>query len=145
MEAHGHKVAVVPPTHNFDEKILMSNWSHRHMAYVAGIGRFGHHNLLITEKGCTGRLGSFVVDVELTPTSTDHGEFCLHKAGFECLKCVERCQYNALFAERYDRFACHTQCKLNDKYHKDLGLVEICGKCTAMVPCSTLNPVQKKE
>ncbi len=144
LEAQGHKVATVPPTHNFDEKTLMSDWSHRHMAYVAGIGNFGHHNLLITEKGCTGRLGSFVIDTELTPTPSVQNEFCLHKAGLECLKCVKRCKYNALFPERFDRFACHEQCKANNKYHKDLGQVEICGKCAAMVPCSTTNPVQKK-
>jgi len=145
LEAHGHRVAVVPPTHNFDEKTLMSNWSHRHMAYVAGIGRFGHHNLLITEKGCTGRLGSFVIDLELTPTPSDQSEFCLHKRGFKCLKCVERCQYDALLTERYDRFACHRQCQINDNYHAELELVDICGKCSAMVPCSTTNPVQIKE
>jgi epoxyqueuosine reductase QueG len=145
LEALGYKVADVPPTHNFDEKTLMSNWSHRHMAYVAGIGRFGHHNLLITEKGCAGRLGSFVIDCELIPTLSDQNEFCLHKAGFECLKCVERCQFDALFADGFNRFACHQQCQVNDRFHKDLGLVEICGKCAAMVPCSTINPVKKKE
>jgi epoxyqueuosine reductase QueG len=145
LEALGHKVAVTPPTHNFDKQTLMSNWSHKHIAYAAGIGRFGHHNLLITEKGCTGRLGSFVIDVALTPTPTDKTEFCLYKAGYECLKCVDRCHYNALFPERYDRFACHRQCQINDRFHEDLGLTEICGKCAAMVPCSTTNPVRMKE
>lgn len=144
LGTHGHKVADVPPTHNFDERTLMSNWSHRHMAYVAEIGRFGHHNLLITESGCTGRLGSFVIDFELEPTPSQRGENCLHKAGFTCLKCVERCQYEALFADRFDRFACHKQCKANDRFHNDLDLVEICGKCAALVPCSTTNPVKQK-
>lgn len=145
LESQGHLVAVVPPTHNFDEKTLLSNWSHRHVAYVAGVGRFGHHNLLITEKGCTGRLGSFVTDAELTPSPSGQGEFCLHRAGFKCLKCVERCQYDALFPENFDRFACHRQCRVNDRHYKDLGLVEVCGKCSAMVPCSITNPVQNKE
>jgi len=145
VEAQGYKVADVPPTHNFDERTLMSNWSHRHVAFVAGIGRFGHHNLLITEKGCTGRLGSFVLDFELAPTLPYHDELCLHKAGFECLKCVERCEYDALFAERFDRFACHRQCKINDSYYRNLGLVEICGKCAAMVPCSIQNPVRRNK
>jgi epoxyqueuosine reductase QueG len=145
VATQGIKAADVPPTHNFDEQTLMSNWSHRHMAYVAGIGQFGQHNLLITEKGCTGRLGSFVLDFALTPTPSDSSENCLHKAGFECLKCVDRCQYDALFEDRFDRFACHRQCKGNDRFHEDLGLVEICGKCASMVPCSTANPVQKKD
>ncbi len=142
LESHGHRVALIPPTHNFDEESLMSDWSHRHVAYVAGIGRFGCHNLMITEKGCTGRLGSLVTDLALEPSPTPEEEFCLHRAGFDCLKCVERCQYDALFVDRYDRHACYRQCLANDEYHRDLDLTDVCGKCSAMVPCSVTNPVK---
>ena len=144
LESRGHRVALIPPTHNFDQQSLMSDWSHRHVAYVAGIGRFGVHNLLITEKGCTGRLGSLVTDLILKPTAMFKGEFCLQKAGFDCLKCVERCQYGALYANRYDRHACYRQCLVNDQYHRDLELTDVCGKCSAMVPCSVTNPVKKR-
>jgi epoxyqueuosine reductase QueG len=143
LEASGYRAALIPPTHNFDEESLMSDWSHRHVAYVAGIGRFGVHNLIITEKGCTGRLGSLVTDLALEPSTRPEGEFCLHKAGIECLKCVERCQYGALHADRFDRHACYRQCQVNDRYHSDLGLTDVCGKCSAQVPCSVTNPVRK--
>ena len=56
-------VFVTPPTHNFDPKILLSDWSHRHVAFAAGLGRFGLHNMLITQKGCCGRIGSFITNV----------------------------------------------------------------------------------
>ncbi|MCK5552681.1 MAG: epoxyqueuosine reductase [Deltaproteobacteria bacterium] len=141
LEGSGHRAALIPPTHNFDPESLMSDWSHRHVAYVAGIGRFGVHNLIITEKGCTGRLGSLVTDLALEPSSRPEGEFCLHKAGIECLKCVERCQYGALYADRFDRHACYRQCLVNDRHHGDLPLTDVCGKCSAQVPCSTTNPV----
>lgn len=142
LEASGHRAALIPPTHNFDGETLMSDWSHRHVAYVAGIGRFGVHNLIITEKGCTGRLGSLVTDLALDPSPRPQGEFCLHKAGIECLRCVERCQYGALYADRFDRRACYRQCLVNDRHHSNLALTDVCGKCSARVPCSTTNPVK---
>jgi len=142
LESHGHRVALIPPTHNFDQESLMSDWSHRHVAYAAGIGRFGMHNLIITEKGCTGRLGSLVTDLALEPSPMPKEEFCLHKAGIDCLKCVEQCGYDALYADRYDRHACYRQCLANDRYHGDLDLTDVCGKCSAMVPCSVTNPVK---
>ncbi|NIQ39159.1 MAG: epoxyqueuosine reductase [Proteobacteria bacterium] len=142
LELNGYRAALIPPTRNFDEETLMSDWSHRHVAYAAGIGRFGFHNLIITEKGCTGRLGSMVTDLALEPSRRPEEEFCLQKVGTECLKCAERCQYEALFADRYDRHACYRQCLVNDEYHRDLDLTDVCGKCSAMVPCSVTNPVR---
>jgi epoxyqueuosine reductase QueG len=141
LDAMGQEATLVPPTHNFDQESLMSDWSHRHVAYVAGIGRFGVHNLLITEKGCSGRIGSFVTDLPLEPSPLPREEFCLHKSGIDCLKCVERCRYNALYADRFDRHACYRQCLINDRHHSGLDLTEVCGKCSAMVPCSVTNPV----
>jgi epoxyqueuosine reductase QueG len=145
LESHEYRVALIPPTHNFDEKSLMSDWSHRHVAYVAGIGRFGVHNLIITEQGCSGRLGSLVTDLVLAPSPLPEGERCLHKAGFDCLKCIERCHYRALYAERFDRHACYRQLLVNDRYYADLELTDVCGKCSAMVPCSVINPVKNSD
>jgi len=145
LESEGYQIALIPPTHNFDEKSLMSDWSHRHVAYVAGIGRFGAHNLIITEQGCSGRIGSFVTDLVLAPSPRPENEHCLHKAGFDCLKCVERCDYEALYAERFDRHACYQQLLVNDRFYDDLELTDVCGKCTAMVPCSVSNPVKNRD
>jgi len=143
LEGLGYRAALTPPTYNFDQESLMSDWSHRHVAYIAGIGTLGVHNLLITEKGCTGRIGSLVTDLILEPTPRPSGEFCLHKAGMACLKCVEKCRYGALFEDRFDRHACYRQCLVNDRIHDDLDLVEVCGKCSSGVPCSETNPVKE--
>jgi epoxyqueuosine reductase QueG len=145
LESKGYDMALIPPTHNFDEKSLMSDWSHRHVAYVAGVGRFGSHNLIITEQGCSGRIGSFVTDLALIPTPRSENEHCLHKAGLDCLKCVERCTYGALYTDRFDRHACFRQLLVNDRYFTDLGLTDVCGKCSAMVPCSVINPVKNRD
>jgi len=143
LEGLGYQTALTPPTFNFDQESLMSDWSHRHVAYIAGIGTLGVHNLLITEKGCTGRIGSLVTDLILEPTPRPTEEFCRHKAGMACLKCVEKCRYGALFEDRFDRHACYRQCLLNDRLHDDLDLVEVCGKCSSGVPCSETNPVKE--
>jgi len=134
---------LIVDSHNFNEKTLMSNWSHRHLAYAAGIGRFGHHDSLITKKGCPGRLGgSLVIDLELKPTPGDRGEYCLDKAGYKGLKCVGRCQYNALYSQEFDRYAGHKQCQVNDMHHAHLELVDICGKRSAMAPSAP--PIQNR-
>jgi epoxyqueuosine reductase QueG len=143
LASNRYQAALVPPTHNFDKKTLMSDWSHRHMAYAAGIGSFGVHNLLITEKGCSGRVGSLVTDLALEPSPVQDGENCLTKSGQKCLKCVEQCVYDALHADGFDRHACYRQLLLNDRHHEDLGLTDVCGKCASMVPCSVANPVKK--
>ena len=64
----GYKSGLTPATHNFNEEKLMARWSHKHLAYLLNLGRFGVNHLFITPIGCTGRLGSFVSEVELDET-----------------------------------------------------------------------------
>ncbi|MCJ7751437.1 MAG: S-layer homology domain-containing protein, partial [Armatimonadetes bacterium] len=35
LEKEGFRSADLPPTHNFDTETLMSDWSHKHIAYIA--------------------------------------------------------------------------------------------------------------
>ncbi|MCE5336519.1 MAG: hypothetical protein LLG06_18230 [Desulfobacteraceae bacterium] len=132
----GHLSATTPATHNFDEEKLISGWSHKHLAYIAGLGTFGSHHLLITRAGCCGRLGSLVTSMELTPTVRPRAEFCLLKAGYRCSACYAKCKYGALSEGGFDRHACYRQCLVNDKHYGDLPLVDVCGKCGCDVPCS---------
>jgi epoxyqueuosine reductase len=139
----GHEAATTPATHNFDEQKLVSRWSHKHLAWAAGLGTFGHHLLLITEAGCCGRLGSLVTSMELPPSNRPGREFCLLKAGKRCSACVARCSFDALFKDRFDRHACYRQCLANDAHYSDLGLVDVCGKCACGVPCSYGIPMEE--
>lgn len=141
LARHGYQSAVTPPTHNFDEERLVSRWSHRHLAYLTGLGRFGVHAQLITPKGSAGRMGSLVTDADLGdhPLHTEE-ETCLHKAGGRCLVCVDRCPVDALGEESFDRFRCWEQCLVNDRNLADLPTTDVCGKCVAVVPCSFRDP-----
>lgn len=138
------QTSLLPATHNFDRKKLVSDWSHRHVAYIAGLGKFGRNNMLITDKGCCGRIGSIILDLELEPTPIPEGENCLYKYNGSCQKCVEHCVNDALREEGFDRFKCHEMCIQNDLRHPDLGKTEVCGKCVVAVPCSHRNPVRSK-
>ncbi|MEJ5347537.1 MAG: epoxyqueuosine reductase [Desulfosoma sp.] len=136
LAQEGYESAVTPATHNFDEKRLVSRWSHKHLGYIAGLGTFGIHHQLITEQGACGRLGSLVTSKPIEPTPRQPAEYCLAKSGHTCEVCVRRCVYGALTADGLDRHRCYAQLLENDRHYNDLPLVDVCGKCVANVPCS---------
>lgn len=138
----GYNSTVIPATHNFNTQTLISDWSHRHIAYIAGIGSFGINNMLITEKGCCGRLGSIVMNVAIESSKPLEKENCLYKHGGRCKKCVNSCVNEALTIEAFDRHRCYTKCLENAKMYNELGLGDVCGKCLVNMPCSRTNPTR---
>jgi len=140
LENLGFKCYSVKPTHNFSEETLMSDWSHKHVAYLAGLGTFGHHTMLITEKGCCGRIGSLITTAEFNYNEPLKEEFCLYKRGEKCLKCVERCVFGALTKDGLDKRKCYDILLENDRYFADLPIADVCGKCACGVPCSLRKP-----
>ena len=140
LERMGFKSAVLPPTHNFDEEKLISDWSHRHVAYIAGLGTFGLNRMIITESGCCGRIGSLVTNAEIKPTEKPETEYCLYKRDGSCVKCVEKCTFNALKLDSFDRHKCYNVCLKNAEKYEDLGLADVCGKCLCGIPCSLKIP-----
>jgi len=141
LKAHGYGSALTPATHNFDEVKLMAQWSHKHLGYIAGLGRFGVNAQLITPSGCAGRLGSLVTEADLGDHPlVEARELCLHKAGHECLECVKRCPVGAVGETGIDRRRCFTRLNVNLHHTRALaGLEEtthVCGKCVVGLPCS---------
>jgi epoxyqueuosine reductase QueG len=141
LQTRGHAAASPAPTHQFDRTRLVSDWSHRHAAVAAGLGSFGHHNMLISAAGCCGRLGSLVTTLEAEPDANGGPEACLHRSGASCLHCVRRCVNDALHADGFDRFRCYEMCLRNGELHRGLGTADVCGKCLVGVPCSFTDPV----
>jgi len=146
--AKGFKSGLTPATHNFDEDILMARWSHKHLAHLSDLGRFGTHHMLITPVGCTGRLGSLVTEADLGDNPLiETDEACLLKAGKKCGECIEACPVDALSETGFERRKCWNRLNQNrDRldYLSDLpDSTHVCGKCAALMPCSFLNPVAK--
>jgi len=142
MEQNGYKTGKIPATHNFDTEKLLSNWSHRHIAYTAGMGTFGINNMLITKNGCCGRFGSIIINYELTeykPINISN-EKCLNKKNGSCGICQKKCTANAYENNSFNRYNCYKQCLKNAEYHKKTGYADVCGKCLVSLPCSIKEP-----
>ncbi len=135
------------PTHNFDPVELVSIWSHKHVAYLCGLGSFGRHRMLITRAGCAGRLGSLVTDAALPEetlaphkrTADPTGEICLTWRGGPCDACIRRCPSGALTTDGFDRQRCYRYLLEVNDHFPDLGLCHVCGKC-ATGPCALSIP-----
>jgi epoxyqueuosine reductase len=146
LENTGYSSALVPATHNFDHKKLMARWSHKHLGYIANLGRFGVNAQFITPSGCAGRLGSLVTQADQgdNPQVTQK-EYCLYKNGHKCLVCVKRCPVDAVSVETgIDRKKCWARLNANLHETKELANLKenshVCGKCQVLVPCSLKAP-----
>jgi epoxyqueuosine reductase len=139
----GIRAAGQPATYNWDPVTLISRWSHKSAAAVAGLGTFGLHRMLITDAGCAGRCGSLVIDAEVPPTSRSHVERCLYFYDGSCTYCVDACPVQALRPAPFgqmnlDKWACHAH--LRDVVKPQLG-ADCCGKC-AVGPCALASAVK---
>jgi epoxyqueuosine reductase QueG len=136
LAERGVRAAAEPPTHNFDPVSLISRWSHKSVAVIAGLGSFGLHQMVITDSGCAGRFGSLVVDVDLPIGPTESEERCLYFHDGSCRACVVCCPVNALKEDgSIDKHRCYQQCLRGANEFQHLGLADVCGKC-ALGPCS---------
>jgi epoxyqueuosine reductase QueG len=150
LAERGYSSALTPATHNFDEVKLVAKWSHKHLAYLSGLGRFGVNAQMITPSGSAGRLGSLVTEADLGDSPlVESQELCLHRAGQECLKCLSRCPVSALKEEGIDRQRCYTRLRFNLKHTEALAGLQkttnVCGKCVVNLPCSFDPTGQQKQ
>ncbi len=144
MNKYGYKAGKIPATNNFNENTLLSNWSHRHIAYISGLGTFGINNMLITEEGCCGRLGSVVTNFQFEISPKQINEKCLYKINKSCGLCISKCVNDVYSTSGFNRFKCYQMCLENAAYYKNIGNADVCGKCLVGLPCSSRDPSRKK-
>lgn len=137
LTAQGINVVTQPATHNFNEQDLTARWSNKSVAYVAGLGTFGINHLLITSSGCAGRFGSTVISAKIPPTPRPMVENCLYIRGSKCQFCVNNCPTGALTLQGLDKQSCYAHLLEVDKQFPDLGLCDVCGKCS-LGPCASI-------
>lgn len=105
-------------------------FSHRHAAYLSGLGTFGVNNMILTPGyGPRIRFGSVFSSAELPPDPVMEEDLCT-----QCMRCVEMCPSNALGGDLYpgsitDKRACAT-------YSAELFRRSIspCGVCIKVCP-----------
>lgn len=143
LEKLGFEASACPGSLNFDKEKLISDWSLRHVAYITGLGTFGLNNMLITQGGCCGRIGSIVTSLKIDPTKVKDIENCLYKFNGSCKLCIKACVNDALTVEKFDRKRCFEMCMKNEKLNENIGFCNVCGKCLVGLPCSFTNPTKR--
>jgi epoxyqueuosine reductase QueG len=74
-------------------------FSHRHAAVLAGLGRFGANNVVLTpEYGPRVRFGSVFTAAEIPPDPLIAGELCTR-----CMLCMQMCPSKAIDGEEYPK------------------------------------------
>jgi epoxyqueuosine reductase QueG len=112
------------------------SWSNRHAMYAAGLGTFGTHRHIITEKGCCGTTASFITDADLAPTKREYTgiyEWCIH-----CGECSDRCPVGAIPKDGLRNLR---KCSAHGgALREQFG--GFCGKCLTAVPCEDRAPAR---
>jgi len=109
---------------------VYSNWSERHVAFVAGLGYFGFNNTLITKEGCSVILASVITDAPLSVTvrTIDNPHNCLHYTSSKCEKCVTKCPSDALTKDGHQPEICLNYCTEVRSIIKELPIVKVLKK-----------------
>lgn len=136
LEAMGDKAIYPVLDPRFTVINKRSNWSERHVAYIAGLGTFNLSKSFITEMGCAGRLGSVVTTVEYPYTQRQYKdiyEYCNF-----CGACIKRCPALAISKDGKNHDLCSRYIDeiILPRYKPRYG----CGKCQTGVPCENLIP-----
>ena len=135
----GVRAAVPQGADRTDPERVMSLWSQRHVAWLAGLGTFGRNNLLIGEQGSCGRYYSVVATLKVPPDRPLTRENCLFRRGIPCRVCLDHCPVQALTDGGFDRYACH---RVTERNAARYGGHDVCGKCAVGLPCSFGVPEQ---
>lgn len=116
-----------------DIKILIERpfafFSHKHAAYLAGLGSFGQNNVLLTSQyGPRVRFTSIFTTAKILPTPLNKEDLCSR-----CFLCVKNCPVNAIpeegdFPPPMDKRLCaERSAKLRDEYRSPCGIcIKVC-------------------
>ena len=125
-----------------------ARWSHRHAAFVAGLGTFGLSDGLITTRGkairCTTILAMMSVEADKREYES-HTEWCSYYRDGSCGVCIGRCPVGAITKNGHDKVAC----KAYEDHLREMLIIDgsmqppymlCCGLCQTCVPCQDRVP-----
>ena len=120
-----------------------SNWSHRHAAYMCGLGTFGHCDGLITKKGKAMRFTTILVETDIQADKRSYekyNEWCKRTSVEGCDVCIKRCPVGALTKDGHDKDKCEQFVIYNRDKAVNAGILTsktatACGLCQCGTPC----------
>jgi epoxyqueuosine reductase len=105
-------------------------FSHRHAAYLAGLGSFGVHNMLLTPQyGPRVRFGSVFTEADLPSDPLIKNDLCTH-----CMRCVTSCPARALIEGDYPVHLTDKQACVNHSAELNRKGISPCGICIKVCP-----------
>ncbi len=105
-------------------------FSHRHAAYLAGMGTFGWNNVLLTERyGPRIRFASIITSAELPCGEVMEKELCLR-----CGKCTRACPAQAVGSKDYPLDITRKQACVDQSAELAVVGKSPCGRCIAVCP-----------
>jgi len=129
----GHPSIYLPRDGYGDIKILIDNpfafFSHKHAAYLAGMGSFGQNNVILTPAyGPRVRFNSIFTTARIEPDAPRCKDLCIR-----CLLCVKNCPVKAIpekgdFPPPIDKKSCAQRSTiLRDEYRSPCGIcIKVC-------------------
>lgn len=166
----GQGFAAISPMHTREydafrsqEHTFSSTWSERHVAFAAGLGRFGLNGSLITARGSNVRFGSLITNIDLEPNISDGRDYraaCLKSSGKDCTACIKRCPVGAITESGMEKSKCYAmrqavRKRYLDSYSQELHMLPApvvkngkreegyslgCALCQCGVPCEGQDP-----
>ena len=107
-----------------------SFFSHRHSAYLAGLGNFGYNNMLLTPRnGPRIRFTSVITDAEIPTDSPMEGKLCIG-----CLKCTRQCPVAAVPDKHYPEGIVDKKLCVGNSERLSKEGISPCGRCIAVCP-----------
>lgn len=122
---------------------IASKWSHRHTAFIAGLGTFGLSDGLITKQGKAMRFCTIIIETKLPSDQRPYNrynEWCQFYFDGSCGACIARCPVNAITNKGHDKEKCSEFLQLikNEKGPDIVTkshYISGCGLCQSKVPC----------
>ena len=130
IEYFNYRALPVAASQTLDRGDMIAHISHRHLAYLSGMGWRGINNLLVTHQfGSAVRLVSVLTTAPLTSGKPLEGDPC---SG--CMACIRACPAKAIHETRedFDLDACYVQLSEFRKIPR-IGQ-RICGVCQKVCP-----------
>jgi epoxyqueuosine reductase QueG len=133
LNEKGHSSIYLPRDGYGDIKVLIEKpfafFSHKHAAFLAGLGSFGHNNVLLTpEFGPRVRFSSIFTSAQIEADPISSKDICIH-----CLLCVKNCPVEAIpktgeFPPPVDKKLCAIRsAQLRDEYRSPCGIcIKVC-------------------